>query len=337
MSSLRSGRKVSGEGRAVALRGEAPLPASKLPLFLRFPLLVVLNLSISSLLYSLSAVYLGSENDLAEVSRKLDSWSDVASLVGWKTFELALGWYGDYDGYDLASLSLLSHGPPAYLLGTFYQVRLVSILSTIFIDSLAMYIPFRLLRPLSLAHSASTSSRSIVVPNREIVADTSVGILTTLLAASIYSVTLYSAYASYLPIYLVTYFDNIPSIAPAHTATPFTLFPVTLLLGLAAKSFIFTPAAASVPSSVDAKNAAFNPASATLAETFWYNLWGYDTKTKVVIKRTAAVMLASGINTFIQTWVIIEGVEAIGAIVYSGVWVVAAAITGASLGLVGAV
>jgi hypothetical protein len=26
-------------------------------------------------------------------------------------FELGLAWYGDYDGYDLASLSLLSHGP----------------------------------------------------------------------------------------------------------------------------------------------------------------------------------------------------------------------------------
>ena len=27
-------------------------------------------------------------------------------------FELAVGWFGNYDGYDLASLSLLSHGPP---------------------------------------------------------------------------------------------------------------------------------------------------------------------------------------------------------------------------------
>lgn len=26
--------------------------------------------------------------------------------------ELAVGWFGDYDGYDLASLSLLAHGPP---------------------------------------------------------------------------------------------------------------------------------------------------------------------------------------------------------------------------------
>lgn len=26
--------------------------------------------------------------------------------------ELALGWWGGYDGYDLASLVVLSHGPP---------------------------------------------------------------------------------------------------------------------------------------------------------------------------------------------------------------------------------
>jgi hypothetical protein len=34
---------------------------------------------------------------------------------GWlivNRIELALGWWGGYDGYDLAALSLLSHGPP---------------------------------------------------------------------------------------------------------------------------------------------------------------------------------------------------------------------------------
>jgi hypothetical protein len=29
-----------------------------------------------------------------------------------KRFELGLGWLGNYDGYDLAALSVLSHGPP---------------------------------------------------------------------------------------------------------------------------------------------------------------------------------------------------------------------------------
>jgi hypothetical protein len=27
------------------------------------------------------------------------------------SLELGLGWFGNYDGYDLASLTLLSHGP----------------------------------------------------------------------------------------------------------------------------------------------------------------------------------------------------------------------------------
>lgn len=36
----------------------------------------------------------------------------ICLLTGQSSFELGLGWFGDYDGYDLASLSLLSHGPP---------------------------------------------------------------------------------------------------------------------------------------------------------------------------------------------------------------------------------
>lgn len=28
------------------------------------------------------------------------------------SFELGLGWFGNYDSYDLAALNLLSHGPP---------------------------------------------------------------------------------------------------------------------------------------------------------------------------------------------------------------------------------
>lgn len=27
-------------------------------------------------------------------------------------FELALGWFGNFDSYDLAALNLLAHGPP---------------------------------------------------------------------------------------------------------------------------------------------------------------------------------------------------------------------------------
>jgi hypothetical protein len=133
----------------------------------------------------------------------------------------------------------------------------------------------------------------------------------------------------------VTYFNNIPSITAAHTSTPITLLPLTLVLGLAVRSFIFTPATASSPSLGDAKFAVFNPATATLMETFEYNFWNYSPRTKIVIKRTATLMFVSGINTFLQVYVTIEGVEAPGAAAYASVWVAAALIAGLSLGFVG--
>lgn len=213
----------------------------------------------------------------------------------------------------------------------------MAVILSLVIDSLTAYIPFRLLRPLSLAHSASTSSNSVNVPNNEIVTSTSIQAYTTVLAASIYAVTLFTAYSSYLPVTLVTYFEDIKSVATAHSSTPITLFPLTLILGLAAKSFIFTPAAASAPSLADAKQSSFNPATATLGETVWQNVWGFNSRTKLTIKRTATLMLIVGVNTFAQTYITVEGVEAFGAFAYSGVWVLSAAFTGAALGLVGAV
>ena len=163
--------------------------------------------------------------------------------------------------------------------------------------------------------------------------DFQVQAITTLLAAAIYSVTLYAAYASYLPMYLVTGFYGIPSVAAAHTATPISLLPITLALGAAARSFIFTPAAAVSSTKV----VPLDTEAASLSETFWYNVWGYSKRTKVIISRTAALMLVSGINTFVQTFVTLEGVEATGAAAYSAVWVLASAITGLALGVVSAV
>lgn len=73
----------------------APVPTSKLPAAMRFPLLVMLSLSLSSLLYSFSSDYMA--GDLATVSRSLNKWSEVAELIGWRTVELGIGWWGEYD------------------------------------------------------------------------------------------------------------------------------------------------------------------------------------------------------------------------------------------------
>ncbi len=87
-------KEMSNDTVAVSSR-PAAVPTTKLPAALRFPLLVTLSLSLSSLFYSLSSDY--TAGDLATVSRSLNKWSEVGELIGWRTVELAIGWWGEYD------------------------------------------------------------------------------------------------------------------------------------------------------------------------------------------------------------------------------------------------
>jgi len=74
---------LASKAVAVVEQGDAPLRSSKVPSVLRFPLLVLLNLALSSLVYSLISDYTG--GDLASVSRSLDQWWELAAVLGWKT------------------------------------------------------------------------------------------------------------------------------------------------------------------------------------------------------------------------------------------------------------
>ncbi|KAI1781538.1 hypothetical protein F4818DRAFT_40455 [Hypoxylon cercidicola] len=299
-------------------------PRSKLPKLIQFPLVAILSLALSQLGYSLTWAY--TKGALATHARLLSTWTDFGLVVGWRLFELALGWFGNYDGYDITALNLLSSGPPLYLLFAFYETSASTLLLTLGIETFATYVPFRLLRPLSVAHADPSRA-----PNAEIVTDRPIALLTTLLAGAIYSVTLFFAYATYLPYYLVVYFASLPSVASAHEATYVNLLPVTLVLGFAARSFVFAPAEGTP------KEERFDPASATLPETVRWNFWGWSAQTKVVIRRTALLMLVSGANTFLQTRLTVDGVETPGAAAWSSVWVLAAAVTGLGLAAVGSV
>lgn len=126
-------QKVTDKAITVLQQGDAVVRPSRIPRFLRFPLIVVISTVLSSFLYSFTADYTAA--DLAAVSRRLENWWEIGILVSFRTqvfpmfnscsacllaclltrpdsFELGLGWFGNYDGYDLASLTLLSHGPP---------------------------------------------------------------------------------------------------------------------------------------------------------------------------------------------------------------------------------
>ncbi|KAF2972103.1 hypothetical protein GQX73_g1474 [Xylaria multiplex] len=305
-------------------------PRSKLPTPVLFPLVAIFSLAISELGYSLSWPL--TQGVLAAHARLLGTWAEVGAVTGWRLFELALGWFGDYDGYDITALNLLSQGPHLYLLFAHYDTPAFALLITVVIETVATYIPFRLLRSLSRVHANPAA-----VPNADILTDTPIALLTTLLAGAIYSVSLLFAYATYLPTYLVLYFAGLPSLVRAHESSYVGILPVALALGFAARVFIFTPAEATGRTPADAENEAFDPVKASLRETVRWNFLGWSSKTKVAMQRTALTMLVTGVNTFLRTRLTIVGVEIPGAAAWSSVWVLAAAITGAALSAVGGV
>jgi len=167
------------------------------------------------------------------------------------------------------------------------------------------------------------------------VADRPIALLTTLLAAAIYSVTLLFAYATYLPTYLVVYFNNLASITPAHEASYISFLPVTLALGFAAQTFIFAPTTSVPRTAEDEVNDSFNPVEAGLGATVWWNVWGWSTRTKVATGRTLVLMLVSGVSSALRARYEVVGVETAGAIAWGAVWALAAGITGVGLGAVG--
>ena len=72
---------------------------SKLPSGVQFPLLVLLNLTFSYFLYLLGATFTNYE--LSTVSKRTPSDGDawrVAAVLGWRITEIAVGWFGGFDG-----------------------------------------------------------------------------------------------------------------------------------------------------------------------------------------------------------------------------------------------
>ena len=69
--------------------------ASKIPEVIRFPLVVIVSLSLSTLLHTLTAEISGFQ--LATASRALTEPWQIATLLGWKVVELFVAWTAGYD------------------------------------------------------------------------------------------------------------------------------------------------------------------------------------------------------------------------------------------------
>jgi len=221
------------------------------------------------------------------------------------------------------------------LTSVFYGIRAATAGVYLGVDIVSAFLPFLLLRQPSSAHSAAPG-----VTNQEIITDRGIQALTSILSGLVYSVVVFLASRTFLPGVLVLYFEGIPTIQPAVDAqllgfgSPTTQV-LSLLFGLAARTFIFTPLVATPQTEKEAQEIAeFDPVSATLGETVAYNLWGFTSRTKASIKRTAVAMLFTATGTFLQCSGI-KGVDSYGAMVYASIWVIAAMLTGSSLRYVG--
>jgi hypothetical protein len=316
-------------------------PDSKIPTVLRFPLVTVFSLGISLALRSISSPF--STGDLGNVTTQRDDWVEIAGFVGWRIADLALAWWSNYDGmsrerlvidawltsslaWDAGSLTFLAHLPYYYLLVLCYGIRPTTIMNSLGIDVAASAVPFYFFRQLSPANSSHAPKSAVA--NRPVVKDKGVQIFTALAAAGVYSLIIYGSFRSWLPVFLITHFEGLRDLEGIHEAVFGVIVLGCIFNGIAAMSFIFTPSMAAKPDTHDAKNAAFNPATASFGETVSYNIWGHSKRTRTLAKRTLAVIVASGGHTLLQTSLVLEGAEATGAAGWATMWASAAAVTG---------
>lgn len=253
--------------------------------------------------------------------------------------------------WDTASLTILTHTPALTLLRLFYAIRPTTLYTTLAINTLSTTFPFILLRPSLPFHNPHSAPRG-TLSNRSILADWQTALLTTVLATLNFTLFLYASFYTWLPVYLVTWFDGIRDISAAHLgASGFLTLAVALLpTGYAAYNFLFVsstglshpafPGAATttVTGGAMIEKMAFDPTTATLTETAFHNAWGwYTPREKILIGRTVLLAIMVAANTFIQVWGTIAGAEVWGAVGWAGVWVGAVLATGAGFAWVGGV
>ena len=245
---------------------------------------------------------------------------------------------GDTDE-DLAALTLLTNQPYYHLLYSYWSIQLLPVALSLLFDVAVITIPFALLRPLNRAHNVNTPKTT----NQALATDWQIMILTALLAASVYASTFYLSYYANLGVFLITHFDDIPSME-AHDSTIPKLVQLFLATGVSAMVFLFRPTIAAAgragltePKPRTRRAKKFNPETATLGETFAYNLGygesGWSHRAEVLAKRTLVLSACTFANTFVRVYGTVEGTDIVGTLGYAGLWAGVNIVVGVAFGL----
>jgi hypothetical protein len=321
----------------VVPRAHAATARSRLPWFLRVPILIVLNLGIKSMLWSAALNFLVPElGAISRVPSETDVWSlySPAARLAMNAATIGMNWYFDYDCkfcdvfsmgmaanfavYDVAALTVLTNAPYAYLLSTYYEISTLTVAAHMNIEVFSIAIPTYLLRSRSAAHRANVPLR-----NRFLLNSFQVQLSNTLLATGVYIVVLWAGLKTgALNLFLINYFD-IPTLESAHLETPLSILIKVFTAGVCAKEFLLNPSIAAQPmSGAVTPTEQFDPSTATLDETIKANVLPADRRKKTLFQQTI-ILNAFLFASTVQRCMTLNGTELLGAAGYSAVWVVA--------------
>ncbi|RMZ84278.1 hypothetical protein DV738_g759, partial [Chaetothyriales sp. CBS 135597] len=213
------------------------------------PRRLALSLALELALNTAVAWQTQSKTELAAISQPDPSGSQIAWLLAEKLALLAVFWFGGFDAYDVASLTLLSATPVSILLALFYNIHPATLASETAISIAAHTAPYLFLRPVSAAHRQHPSSSAAATPqtrNHAILTDPWTTITTSLLASAILATSLELSLLSFLPTFLITRFSSLRTLEFAHESPVYVVLPTLLIAlipaGYAAVEFLFTVA-----------------------------------------------------------------------------------------------
>ncbi|PGH04981.1 hypothetical protein AJ79_06938 [Helicocarpus griseus UAMH5409] len=334
----------------------------------RYAGIILSSLALSTILFSLSTCV--TRGDLAWTSRHFNSWWQVGGLLAWRTVELTAAWLLGYDARDVASFMFLIHLPTQLLLSSFYGIRPTTLITVAAITLLSSSLPFLIFRNPSRVHQqhplprfcsysdarasttktiATTAKGDTVVkdqPRPTILTDTPTTLYTSLVATAIYTVSLYTSFATWLPTYLVTHFDGLPDLRAVHAGSKgfVSLFLTLLPAGYMLRDFLFVNSVgaahiaqqdAEFEAEPDKKLRGLRKSeeeerhgellATTLYRKYWLTL---SVKTRELIARTLALAGMVLVNTIVQVVGTISGAEMEGAVGWGLIWTVATGITG---------
>lgn len=319
--------RVSSAGDRPVQRSPARAPLAGLPAPARFAAVELVALAL--LTAGTYAIAQLSSNEMAVLRARPESPTELALLAGWRAAEIAIAWLANLDFIDVGLISFVAHAPAVWLITMFYGIRPSTAVASVLLDVAAPAAAFYLARPLGSLRFAGPK-----LYNKDLVS-TPFQLLIGALSTSVYASVVSLALRFVLPKVFVLYFQGIPTVEPAYSASFLALLPVAAFFGFAASKFIFAAYITTGKSKEDDKIRQFDPVHASLRETVWWNFWGYTLRSRIIITRTAIVTLMTAVSTYLASAVGIDGVSCLGASVYAFVWAFATGATGLALGLVG--